>query len=187
MDEEQKPLDQTSMAEREIITYVKKAGRHDLVQNFLAKNPKYLEEYNELLKKVGTGTGDINTFEDIAEYIAQEYTRAKNENVLRGKTFSDYSRVFFTMLRLRQQLELEREESEARQRAIFLNRDEVNLVLQKSCEVIAELVEDIELRKKIALKLTQVCDEYHAREQQLLEHTEKKYDNSARRPEEPGK
>lgn len=145
----------------------KHAGRPTLFAQYLAKNP----DLKRAIDAAKTATDaqaleftDIASIEDLIEYACFELTRSKNENLLRGRTFTEYARAFTGLFEAKDKLRIAREEWDMKKQLALRDRTEIDAFMKIIYEAIANKIDDISLKKAISDEIQRLYDVHHPNE-----------------------
>lgn len=138
-----------------------KGGRPTLFSQYLAKNPKLKQAIDIAKTKQDSDElefSDIAGIEDLIEYACFELTRSKNENLLRGKTFTEYAKAFTSLYETKAKLELLKKEWELRQAMEARDRQEIETFISVVLEAISKRIDDINIRKALSEEIQKIYD-----------------------------
>lgn len=140
-------------------------GRPTILETFLKKNPELKARYETARKKAEApeqyNESDIASLDDLWEYLVVEMTRSKNEDVLRGKTFADYSKIFIDLYKLKIDAEKVIAETDAKCKKILNDRTEAEVFMKIIYEAITDTIKDIPTRKDLSDKIQILYDKYY--------------------------
>lgn len=164
------------------------AGRPTLFSQYLAKNPE-LKRAVDIAKTKQDGEEldftDIANIEDLIEYACFELTRSKNENLLRGKTFTEYAKAFTSLYETKTRLELLKSEWELRKSIAERDRKESEMFMGVVLEAISKRIDDIAIKKALSEEIQRLYDLRYSDEREKPE-PRKESDSKPDSPGQPG-
>ena len=111
------------------------AGRKSLITKVLESNPAFKKTLVDNGVKIATNPDQvesqpIETLEDLFLYMQFELERSRNDDLLRGKTLTEYSKEFVNVFKAIEQSKAIKQENEVKLEVAKRNRKEV-LFLRK--------------------------------------------------------
>lgn len=143
----------------------KRSGPKTVTEKFLDKNPELKKMFVEGRAKDGKpelpNGSDIAGLNDILEYLYYELTRTKDENLLRGKTLTEYGKLFETLCRLKVDIDKETAEIDAKCKKIINDRAEVETFMKIIYESLNDVIKDIPTKKELIEKIQKLYDKHY--------------------------